>query len=723
MPEKNTARADTERTNVKAPLTGHGATKSKQNSLPASQEVNKNVFSAQVLQAPYQASNEIHSMSRQKSETLHDNAGAARQCKSGGGLYFESKAPVTLSRILPQNTKWEVAYKNQCFTLSDDKYSLPIHNRTQKKALLWQARENTTFKKWQSQNEAKFGFIPLGDLILPKVNLANNSRDSPLDIHERLRASQVPNFLGSQINVPSQLNIEAWEEVLENYWDKQLLFLIRYGFPLDFDSKFEADLQCNGKNHPSAIQFPNHVETYLKEERQFKAILGPFKDPPISPLHISPFLTREKQGSQNRRVIIDLSFPKGHAVNSNISKDVYLGTPFLLTLPSIDNITNKVRQLGKGSHLYKVDITRAFRHIKIDPRDYHLLGLRHENYFIDTCLPFGYRYGSAIFQRISDAVRHIMTSRRYDVINYVDDVIGFELPSKSNEAFHYLQDLLKKLGFSLNEKKIVKPQTKVSCLGVEVDTVNFTVAVPPDKMEKIKEICYGWVGRKKCRKNELQSLLGALLYISKCVKYARSFLNRMLSVLRDNYNSNSILLPDIFHQDLNWFIKFLPFFNGKTFFDHTPVAGEIQLDACLQGLGACFINQVYTIEIPLGYKDFNISQLEMLNILVALRVWGPAWQGKKLLVHCDNQAVVAILNSGATRDLTLAAIARNIFMESAKCDISLSVIHILGKDNPIADLLSRWYITDKANTKLRDMIPQPRWVNIPSNILEIDWSI
>ena len=113
----------------------------------------------------------------------------------------------------------------------------------------------------------------------------------------------------------------------------------------------------------------------------------------------------------------------------------------------------------------------------------------------------------------------------------------------------------------------------------------------------------------------------------------------------------------------------------------------------------------------------------MLNILVALRVWGPAWQGKKLLVHCDNQAVVAILNSGATRDLTLAAIARNIFMESAKCDISLSVIHILGKDNPIADLLSRWYITDKANTKLRDMIPQPRWVNIPSNILEIDWSI
>ena len=158
-------------------------------------------------------------------------------------------------------------------------------------------------------------------------------------------------------------------------------------------------------------------------------------------------------------------------------------------------------------------------------------------------------------------------------------------------------------------------------------------------------------------------------------------------------------------------------------FDHTPIAGEIQLDACLQGLGTCFINQVYTIQIPLRYKDFNILHLEMLNILVALRVWGPAWQGKKLLVYYDNQEEVTILNSGATRDLTLAAIARIIFMESAKCDINLSVIHILGKNNPIADLLSRWYITDNANKKLENILPQPRWAKVPSNILDIDWCI
>ena len=35
-------------------------------------------------------------------------------------------------------------------------------------------------------------------------------------------------------------------------------------------------------------------------------------------------------------------------------------------------------------------------------------------------------------------------------------------------------------------------------------------------------------------KSELQSLLGLLLYITKCVKPARFFLNRMLQLLRDN---------------------------------------------------------------------------------------------------------------------------------------------------------------------------------------------
>ena len=51
-------------------------------------------------------------------------------------------------------------------------------------------------------------------------------------------------------------------------------------------------------------------------------------------------------------------------------------------------------------------IDRAFRHIKIDPLDYSLLGLKLFKYFLVTCLPFGYKHGSVNFQRLTDAIRY-----------------------------------------------------------------------------------------------------------------------------------------------------------------------------------------------------------------------------------------------------------------------------------------------------------------------------
>ena len=86
-----------------------------------------------------------------------------------------------------------------------------------------------------------------------------------------------------------------------------------------------------------------------------------------------PFLSREKQDSDNRRIIVDPSFPPAFAVNSNIKKDVYLDSPFLLTLPTVDHIVQQIVKHGRGSHISKVDISRAFRNLKIDPKDFWLL--------------------------------------------------------------------------------------------------------------------------------------------------------------------------------------------------------------------------------------------------------------------------------------------------------------------------------------------------------------
>ena len=84
-----------------------------------------------------------------------------------------------------------------------------------------------------------------------------------------------------------------------------------------------------------------------------------------------------------------------------------------------------------------------------------------------------------------------------------------------------------------------------------MDTKDFTVAIPNEKVTEIRKKCQDWTGKKHSTKKELQSLLGCLLYISKCVRYSRTFLNRILDTIRNHFGKDNIFLDINFHRDLN----------------------------------------------------------------------------------------------------------------------------------------------------------------------------
>ena len=94
------------------------------------------------------------------------------------------------------------------------------------------------------------------------------------------------------------------------------------------------------------------------------------------------------------------------------------------------------------------------------------------------------------------------------------------------------------------------------------------------------------------------------------------------------------------------------------------------------------------------YQHLNIAYLEMLNILVALNVWHKEWAGLKVQVQCDNQAVVSVLSNGRSHAPVLAEYARNIFLWISALNIDLKVVHVSGKLNKLAGLLSKWFITN-----------------------------
>ena len=483
--------------------------------------------------------------------------------------------------------------------------------------------------------------------------------------------------------------------------------LLEYGFPLDFDR--DAPLMSTEENHASAKNFASHVQTYISEELKHGAMLGPFASKPIQ-LHISPFMTRDKPESKVRRTIFDLSWPESYSVNDGVVRDEYLGSKFLLHYPSVDDIVQKLNKLGPGSLMFKVDISRAFRQLKVDPGDIDLLGLKQDAYFIDQSVPFRYRHGSIFFEKVTDSIRYIMRKHGFNnLFNYVDDLIYCDLPSKIYPAYQFLLQLLPKLGLDINKKKLVPPTTSMICLGILVNSETRTMSVPPEKLESIAAMCHEWQNKKFCSKRQSQSLLGSLLFISKCVKPARVFLNRMLQFLRLMGTQKIVTLSAEFFRDLNWFCTFLKQFNGVVYYDPRPIQAELHLDACLTGMGGIFENQCYALPIPKDFHNYSIVHLEMLNIVVALKVWATQWSNKKLRIKCDNMAVVEVLTSGKTKDNILATCARNVWLLCAIFNISIHIEHIPGKQNVIADLLSRYKFDTKSWNVLTTHVPNAVW--------------
>lgn len=117
------------------------------------------------------------------------------------------------------------------------------------------------------------------------------------------------------------------------------------------------------------------IQNYLKKEKAYGAILGPFrKNPFISGVVLSPLNSVPKKVSTDRRVILDLSYPEGNSVNDYVSKDYYLGKRVQLSYPGIDDLVNIVKIKGRHCFLFKRDLRRAYRQISIDPGDISIVG-------------------------------------------------------------------------------------------------------------------------------------------------------------------------------------------------------------------------------------------------------------------------------------------------------------------------------------------------------------
>ena len=527
------------------------------------------------------------------------------------------------------------------------------------------------------------------------------------------------NYQEARIAVPSGLNIRNWRKYLRGYDISILCEYLEFGFPLNIDYKIFR-FNTAVKNHESALRNISGVDKYFAEEVALGAMVGPLDKSPFIKTHYSPLMARSKPDG-GTRVIVDLSWPTNASVNSCVPSDHFDFIKFQLKYPTIDNLVHKIRILGPSALLYKVDLQRAFRNLRIDPLDYKVLALRwRSKTYLDVAVPFGFSQGASAFQMATDAVTFLMASRHYWVMNYLDDIIGASLPDAASDAFITLTNLLEALGLPVNPKKVAAPTHKITCLGIDVYAREGTLSVPDEKLRKIKKLCLAWQSKNQATRNQLQSLIGHLMHIHKCIRPARLFTNRMLAVLRGAPDKGYVNLNRDFHKDILWFSKFLEHFNGTVkIHPITVVSHQVFVDASLKGLGGYHEGEVYAIPVLLYLENMlSIVHFEAANIVVALRVWAGSFQNRQCIIWCDNFAVVNAFNSHKIRDSFLSACVRTVWLLCAEHNIQLIVKHIKGTNNTYADILSRWYYYSNLNTSSVKFLKSCKWF-YPNNSLMI----
>ena len=513
------------------------------------------------------------------------------------------------------------------------------------------------------------------------------------EIFDKVVQTDQYNFQKARVRVPSGLNIPAWESYLKDYDDREIVDYLKFGWPISFNRSHP--LVATQKPHPSGRDHPVSVNHYIKTELGHEALLGPFDGIPIHKLHISPLMSRPKKDSEMRRIVLDLSWPQGFSVNDGIDSKYYLDYEYKVKLPTIDLMEKKILDLGRGAYLYKTDLSRGYRQLRVDPYDWPLLGFWYEDkFYIDICPPFGLRSAAMMMQRTSQAVSYIHALKGYQSFPYIDDFGGGETNyHRSNNALRTLQQILHDLGLAEAIKKVCEPNQKMIWLGILFNTVDMTMSIPKEKLDSILDDIKVWDGRTHATRKEIQGILGALQFVAKVSPPVRLFINRMLECLKETPISGSHTLSWGFKQDIKFFLTLLPHINGVKIIDKSLVVAKenIELDACLSGCGAWCEAEFYGRTFPedIIKQNHPIAHLELLNLVVAVKLWARWWSGSKINIRCDNMNTCIVVAEGKSQDPFMQKCARELYLVVASYDIELNVVHTPGLEIKIADALSR----------------------------------
>lgn len=538
-------------------------------------------------------------------------------------------------------------------------------------------------------------------------------------------------------------------QVLENllrasgYPQQETEFLVqgfREGFPLHYQGNRNRQTTANNLKIRvgSKLDMWNKVMTEVKESRY----IGPLREIPYSTFIQSPIGLVPKHGGKTR-LITHLSWPHQDSVNSNIP-DHLCTTSY----PSFQEAIQMLMEIAPQGNLFiaKVDCKNAFRVIPFRKQDFRWLVIKAEHptsgqefFFIEKCLSFGSSISCAHYQRFSNCLAHLFVnwervkqeiSRHLEIIhrnieewqitgnlelnqdkfqsprihNYLDDFLtGNTSTGSCNQLVVRFIYICAAIGVPLAADKIEWASAIQVFLGLLINTITRTISIPLEKREVALQQLDTFLRAKKVTVLDIQKLGGRLNFFCKAIYPGRAFTRRIQNKADGLRQYHHVRVDAEMKCDLRVWFQFLEMEDMvcRPFVDFSKVLQADRIECSSDASGkigfGCRWGKLWTWGTwdtkLLEEVAVSIQFQELYAVTVAIELFAHKLENRRVIVQCDNQAVVSMVNNLTSKAKDCMKLIRLIALTSMIHNVRFFCEYVRSEDNGCSDALSRNQLT------------------------------
>ena len=480
--------------------------------------------------------------------------------------------------------------------------------------------------------------------------------------HEPASLPSVLNHLSSSSSsAPISLLATAEAAILKNYSDV-FASELPIGLPPSRDVDHRIEL-LPGSTPPSRPTFRMNPRELDELKKQLDELLKRgFIQPSTSPYGAPVLFVKKKDGTM--RMCVDY-----RALNSITVKNKY-------PLPRIEELFDR---LHGAKYFSKIDLCSGYHQIRIAPDDVLKTAFRTRyGHFEFKVLPFGLTNAPATFMNLMQT----MLGGTLDdfTIVFLDDILIFSKTLEEHRVHvRKVMDLLRKHQLYAKPSKCELFKEQVEFLGHVVD--NKGMHMMESKVEAIRD----WPVLKNV--DEIRSFLGTVGYYRKFIQHFSTIAAPLTELLHKGTN---FVWTDA-HQQAFDQLKTAVTTRPVLILPNPDLPYTVTVDASGVGCGGMLSQDHGSGLQPIAFlskkhspaeKNYDVRDRELLSTILCLRAWRHYVGGSHFTLQTDSMNVKQFQTQANLEH-------KHARWQQFLQQFDMTVTHIPGKENVVADALSR----------------------------------